>query len=780
MNIKINKYLIYPFLAFAIIMPIIFDRSLVSVFTMPKLLALRVFTGIVLLILALFFYKKSPLEFYKTKLNYFTILYALWVIIATIFSSAFFISVLGIEGRFIGVFTVLNLLLIFFISMHFFSDKTRAFYFLIAASLAGIITSVFGLFQFSYAAIKHSIQYLAINNGDLPFYFYLSQEKISDISQKVDAGVLSNTQIAIYLFYLTIFICLGLIISFTLSFKSTRDRILAASGGLLVYLGTQYAAHSSAIKSWTQAPQFRVFSTIGHGNHFGGFLVACIAMTTAAFFIVRKKSLKIFFAVAIILEITTLIFTASRGAIVGLLFALFGSGVVLIIAYRKFLKQYFKKFLIILIAVIILSTAAISIFWQKLNTLPLVYRTKSTIQFILEGNVPDRISWWYSAAEMIKEKPIRGIGLETFRNNFNQYRREDYKLPTNEHYSTTPESVHFELLNIATTQGIPGIIFYLLLIITALFTMIKAIIKAEKNSHKILILGFFAASLAYLGQVLISFGMVSTLSYFYLSLGIGTGVSLSVLKAPTSKVVNYNSKIASVIALIVALSLITLGILHYYSHYYYSQGRIKEGQRMGDEAIQYYKKSIEYLPFYYPSYEGLGNLYLKAIHGQRNMGTVIDFLKISANNYKKAIDYSPGIPHLHSNLAQSYSKISLVYSMDGLNKIEEQEYLELAKKYSENAIKLGPNNPIYSYTYAELLKSHELYAEALAQYQKAVQIDNDFYKEIDYKIALMYFELQNYPEAKKHVETAITKTSDNLDFHYLLTEIEKVMEKPAM
>lgn len=739
---------------------------------MPKLFSLRILGAAILLILAYFIYKKRKLEVFETRLNIFTGIYAFWLILATIFSSAFFVSLLGVEGRFIGLITFLNLLLIFIVSLHFFGRKEYAAGFMHAAALTGILTATIGIFQYIYASFANVLSYTPFFNGKVPVWVWISEEKWLDILPKLDAGEIDSYRISVVLFYAMILIGVIFVYSFYHAFEGRKRKISATILTGLIYVVALILAYNSSLAQWSQSPQFRIFSTIGQGNHLGGFLAASLMFTLGLFLISNKNATKTIFALGGLLNLVAIILTASRGSLLGIFVPLVVIAVVSIYKHRRGFRLILRKVLFSALIALISLIMLTGLFWSGLKTLPIVYRTSETLNFILAGNIPDRLSWWMSSFEMIGDHPFLGIGPETFRNNYNIYRRLDYKLPTGEQYGITPESTHSEFINVLVTQGLPGLLFYLIMVFGSLGLILKAAIKEEDKIKTVILFSFAASALAYIGQTFISFGVISTLSYFYLALGVGAAVALESLRRNKSELPVSRRGLATAALILSALLLLWFGFIQYLAHYYYTRGIESEYRGKGNDALENYNLSINALPLNYSAYEKRGDIFLMTSGKQPGLAIINDFLDNAIKNYESSLYYGPGMPHIQGNIAQAYSKMAQIYVLSG-NKKEEDDALKKAKEAAEKAIVMGKNNPILSYTFGDILVDHRLFSEAVVAYLLAYEID-PFFRQVAFELALSYYEFGDYAQSRKYLNEAFTKEPENLDLFRLDTDLRKL------
>lgn len=199
-------------------------------------------------------------------------------------------------------------------------------------------------------------------------------------------------------------------------------------------------------------------------NHvnYSAMLVCIVPLFIAFYRLTDSKKIRLLLSLAILILLGALFFSYSRGAWLALLLGLSAYWFI-----RK--KLLFLSF----IAAIIVS--AIFLFWAKNNNHYLQYAPdfKTTIfhknfrQHLIatyrlkDVSTEERFYRWIAGVRMLKDNWLTGYGPNTFYNNYKPYAVPAFKtwVSDNKEHST----VHNYFLLIAIEQGIPGLIFFLLL-----------------------------------------------------------------------------------------------------------------------------------------------------------------------------------------------------------------------------------------------------------------------------------------------------------------------------
>jgi O-antigen ligase len=199
-------------------------------------------------------------------------------------------------------------------------------------------------------------------------------------------------------------------------------------------------------------------------NHvnYSAMLVCILPIFFAMYKLSNFKKQKIFISLAIIILLAALFFSYARGAWLALLAG--------IITYWLIKKRYL---LITFVTALLIILA--SLFWLKNNDRYLRFENdyKTTIFHknfsehliatyrLKDISTAERFYRWIAGIRMIKDNWLTGYGPNSFYDNYKGYTVPAFKtwVSKNEDHST----VHNYFLLIAIEQGIPGLIFFLLL-----------------------------------------------------------------------------------------------------------------------------------------------------------------------------------------------------------------------------------------------------------------------------------------------------------------------------
>jgi len=670
--------------ALVVLVPVIYSTGFESAFTVPKLTLVRIVTLLIVAIWGVQILAQGKLIYRRSPMNKWIGMYGLVLILTTLTSTYFWTSFFGDGSRFLGLFSMLNLLFLMVVVIQFFNDKKEILRYVRISVWMAVALSIYGLLQF-----------------------------------KGWAGA----------------------------------------------------------EGWSHDPTVRVFGTMGHSNHFGAYLVFHVMLLIGLLLRSKKWGHRLLCGLGLLPMLATIVATASRGAFLALLFAslVFMGGVV--IRGWHWIKKNKKPILGVMGAGILLIGIFHNAVLYRLENLNLTQRTIASIESIQNGQVPDRISWWFSAFEMIHDAPILGHGLATFHDIYNMYRRADYRVPGDIQDTFTPETAHMEYLDTAATQGLLGLLVYFGMI-GCWMLLLRKVIRSEKTLFrtKILALSFLAAGLAYFTQALLSFGMIGTLVPLYILMGMSV-VLYHVTEDPKPQTEQF--ALIRLDAFVKTGGVIVVGIVWILSawftlrqakaEWFLHRAGIDEAQGEVALMLEDYQVTIQAMPWmprYFAAY-GAGT-YNFGLYD--NPIEIVDtLLTTSINAYENAYRLVQTVPDVPANLGIAYIAYADVVQEKG-RAVEAQVWREKGVEMYRNAVEVAANNPLFMYNFGIVLDSQDKKEEARDTFLQVLAI-RDPYQDTYYRIALLSTELKDYETVRLYLQKALQENPADENVKALLQRI---------
>jgi putative inorganic carbon (HCO3(-)) transporter len=492
---------------------------------------------------------------------------------------------------------------------------------------------------------------------------------------------------------------------------------------------------------WTDSPQNRVFSTMGHANHLAAYLAAhlIILVYSLTWNDFRKHKLLLTVKVLDMLLIALIIvLTASRGAVLALVLSTLVLVVIRTWKYFSSLRHRLGRKLIAVLAILILSSAGYFFFAEQFSELSLVKRTEQTIHTTQKGIIPDRLSFLYSAWDMFLDNPVLGTGLSTFRDAYSAYRRTDYHIdgPGHAEYITVPESAHNEYANTLATQGLVGMLTYLALLAAVFHLLGKKYFQASAQRENYY-LGIMGALLVFCFQTLFNFAEIVNWTGFFFLIGLIMSEEDHPfrIRIRWPALVWYPLMTVMVLLTVAVLKLNIIDVVQ--ADYYFHQAKLAQVTQKSQLADRYFQVAIANRPWEYLFYQTYGDFSVEAAFwtnlspdkGQKA------YLLQAVENYRLAEKYNSNYPSTSHNLALAYLQL---YRLTG-----NTEYGNLSKKYYQLSVDKSPNNPRYLYEYARKLHSDWNDREgAVKLLRQAIAMAPEYQEPRDY----LEFLYKNHPE----------------------------------
>ena len=274
-----------------------------------------------------------------------------------------------------------------------------------------------------------------------------------------------------------------------------------------------------------------VTGLFGNVNYFAEYLIAVLPLAVSLFFITSIRSKKILLLMGILAMSGSLMLTFTRSSYLGFGVSLIFMFLLFVICRGKaFIRENRKIFILIFLAIIL--AAFLFAIPNPLNK-PGTYISKikartSIIALKKEFTSGRRVAIWKFTAMMIKDHPILGSGVGTFKYNTLDYQAEFFSQGNNRSlYSYgLAFNAHNEYLEVWAELGIIGLGIFFWMLIVYFYCGLKFLKKTKDNYKEGAVIGLMGAVAAILVDGIFGFPLhlPATIILFWLFLGLTVAI----------------------------------------------------------------------------------------------------------------------------------------------------------------------------------------------------------------------------------------------------------------
>jgi len=501
----------------------------------------------------------------------------------------------------------------------------------------------------------------------------------------------------------------------------------------------------------------QVFGLFGNVNYFAEYMIVPLPLAISLFFATRNRTHKILLFAGILSMGGSLILTFTRGSYLAIgISSTFMFFLYLASRGKGFIKEH-KKLFIIILAFIILVTFLFAIPNPLNKPGTVISKIKGRIsisQFTKGTSLKRRIAIWKFTGMIIKDHPILGSGLDTFKYNSLNYQSKFFDQGENRRLYPygIADKVHNEYLQLGAELGVLGLGIFLWLIITYFNYGIK-LLKRLKNKYKQgIIIGLMGGVVAVLIDGIFGFPLhlPATLVLFWLFIGLIVSIKHSEQKTKIEEIKKTKPKAKSdrietniyrfkpllyLVIILLSLFLCVMVTRPFISQIYEFYG-VKHAEKVEyDTAAKYFQEALKWNPYFGMSYYNLGQIisqkgiYTPAIESFEKAEKYMDHPDLPAKLaylYFKKGQLDKGIVKLKQAISYQKNEKSMVplYTDLGNNymRVERYKPAEIAFK---NAIRIDPKYVNAHYGLAGAYLNRNKIDEALVELEKVIELAPD-------------------------------------------------------
>ena len=460
----------------------------------------------------------------------------------------------------------------------------------------------------------------------------------------------------------------------------------------------------------------RITSTIGQKNWISNYLAIIFPVIFSYFLLEKRRKNKLIYYLLLSILYATLLICQSRGIWISIslttIFAIYFIYKYKINFFKIFIEN--KRWLILIIVTFIILTILYSTD-NPLNKSAITVPQRALSTFDEQDpSINTRLLIWKTTFNMIKDKPLLGSGIGTFKMNYLDYQAVFLqKYPDYIKYSGKAAEAHNEYLQIWAELGIIGLGIFLSILFAFYSLTLKYLKEKHNNQDKIIVFGLLMGITSFLIHSLFSFPYHVPIlgSTFFIFLGLTViyinGFDLKEVdrKNIIRIKINTNQMIKNIIIilmLLLAVFLIGIFVVKPYSAeiHYFKGMKDYENQNYND-ALKDFKYAVWLDPSNGRILHALGSTYYhldiqdeaqktlqrtKYYFNDRNTYRNLGLSYMQSGNYKEAEKELKRSIYLDPKFIDAYADLAYLYAIQkDYDKaiVEWNKILEIEPDFSE-------------------------------------------------------------------------------------------------
>jgi O-antigen ligase/Tfp pilus assembly protein PilF len=593
------------------------------------------------------------------------------------------------------------------------------------------------LFSLWILKILHNEEYyFKKTNLNLPIFIFILLMTISLLRSQ--SFMVSLNDYIIFLFYFFIYFLIINNINDKIQFESLIKLFFITATIIAIYALLQYYGFDPYLKELSV-----ITSTVGQKNWVSNYLALIFPIIFSYFLLRGTNKNKIFLYLLLLIIYTALIICQSRGIWISMGLTLL-IGIYFIFKFKifKIFKDNQKWLFLLLVTFLAVTIIHSTDHLINKSAITVTERVISTFDE-QDPSINMHLLTWKTTINMIKDKPLFGSGIGTFKINYLDYQARFLKEnPEYNKYWNNAKEAHNEFLQLGAELGLIGLGIFVS-IIFIFYYMALSFLKKEKNMEKKMILfGLFLGITCFLIHSLFTFPfhVLALGSTFFIILGLtivhlkGYNLSMSQKENKISKFKPKNLRLKIIFSILIIIFMIfiidSLVIKPYMAEIYYYKG-------IKFNYIKNYDKSLYNLDYAARLNPHNGRI----LHALGATYIYLDTFDKAEEFLQKAKIYIPDI--------KTFYDLGLLYAKVGLYKKAEEEL--------KHAVYLNPKFYEAYYALGKLYFSQEDYDNAIEQCKKILEIEPNFNNKyiILYDLGIMHKQKKMLDEALEYFIQAL-------------------------
>ena len=510
----------------------------------------------------------------------------------------------------------------------------------------------------------------------------------------------------------------------------------------------------------------KVSGLFGNVNYFAEYLIVLLPIVVSLFLVSQNKLKKSLLLIVILLMGGSLILTFTRGSYLGFAVSLIFM-FLLFLSHQgnDFIKENKKTFILLLIAILVVTILFIL---PNPLTKPgtIISKIKGRIsitQVSQDSSLKRRAAIWKFTLMMIKDHPLLGSGIGTYKYNTLRYQAKFFDQGQNRtlYPYGFADKAHNEYLQLWSELGIIGLSIFIWLMFSYFNYGLKKLKSIKDEYRQGIIIGLMGAVVAVLvdGIFGFPFHLPATIVLFWLVLGLTVVISEenNQIKEIFKKKRKFNGEfsfelVLKIVIISFSIFLIITLIRPFMARVDWYYGTKELEKENWDGAINICSDAVKWDPWFGQGYYDIGYSLMRK-----------ELFYEAVKYFEKAQKYID-LPGLPNNLAAAYINIGQLDK--GIIELKQAILYQKDEKLMV---------PLYC-TLGSLYNKQNRTELAEKSFKNALKIDPDFVN-AHYGIAQVYYQQNRIEEMQEELQKVIELAPDSEEAKYSRDILQKIAQE---